>query len=179
MSVDFWAFSLSGESRRPVSDSFPSGFSYSRTTPAQDSCSPPTKVPLRKVSSENKSDSDPVWKKASGGPLARQASEGGVGKHDVGKGKLFTRQLSKGVSVKSLLLMEFLWGRLSGRCLRLFYVLQSIRFCYHQNLEKWWPRCFVAFIWVLNIFALYYLSNYLSDSVSGTFTADCIKAYGN
>lgn len=91
-----------GESRRPVSDSFPSGFSYSRTTPAQDSSSQPGKVPLRKVSSDNKSDSDPVWKRASGGPLSRQASEGGLGKHDVGKGKIFTRQLSKGVEAPNM-----------------------------------------------------------------------------
>ena len=63
------------------------------------------------MSSDAKVESDPVWKRASGGPLLRQASEGGAGKYgttlvrqsstDVGKGKPFTRQLSKGVSEKS------------------------------------------------------------------------------
>ena len=99
------------ESRRPVSDSFPSSFSYSRSSSSQDSTlSSATKEPLRKVSSDAKIESDPVWKRASGGPLSRQTSEGGAGRYgttltrqsstDVGKGKLLTRQLSKGVSEK-------------------------------------------------------------------------------
>ena len=99
------------ESRRPVSDSFPSSFSYSRSSSSQDSTlSSATKEPLRKVSSDAKIESDPVWKRAPGGPLSRQTSEGGAGRYgttltrqsstDVGKGKLLTRQLSKGVSEK-------------------------------------------------------------------------------
>ena len=62
------------------------------------------------MSSDAKFESDPVWKRASGGPLSRQTSEGGVGRYgttitrqpstDVGKGKPLTRQLSKGVSEK-------------------------------------------------------------------------------
>lgn len=100
---------FSAESRRPVSDSFPSSFSYTRSSSSQDSSlSSATKEPLRKVSSDAKVESDPVWKRASGGPLSRQTSEGGAGRYgttltrqsstDVGKGKPFTRQLSKGVS---------------------------------------------------------------------------------
>ncbi|KAL9957137.1 hypothetical protein ACROYT_G038739 [Oculina patagonica] len=85
-----------GESRRPVSDSFPSSFSYSRSSSARDSS--PT-------SSEQRTSQE-------GGPLSRQTSEGGVGKYgttftrqsssDVGKGKPLTRQLSKGVESSTM-----------------------------------------------------------------------------
>lgn len=98
-----------------MSDSFPSSFSYSRSS-TQDSSSTANKEPLRKVSSDAKADSDSVWKRAPGGPLSRQASDGGVGKYgttrqpstDGGKGKIFTRQLSKGVSEQSLKRVAFL-----------------------------------------------------------------------
>ena len=107
---------FSAESRRPVSDSFPSSFSYSRSSSSQDSSlSSATKEPLRKVSSDAKVESDPVWKRASGGALSRQTSEGGAGRYgttltrqsstDVGKGKPFTRQLSKGVSERKSIIL--------------------------------------------------------------------------
>lgn len=78
-------FLLLAESRRPVSDSFAAGFSY-RDSPSV------SKEPLRKATSDATAGSDPVWKRASGGPLLRQASA------DAGKAKPFARQLSKGVS---------------------------------------------------------------------------------
>ncbi|KAJ7340235.1 hypothetical protein OS493_002967 [Desmophyllum pertusum] len=99
------------DSRRPVSDSFPLSFSYSRSPAAQDSPPSARKEPLRKAASDA-SASDLVWKKAPGGPVSRQTSEGGAGKHgitstkpsstDVGKGKTITRQISKGVESSTL-----------------------------------------------------------------------------
>ena len=80
--------SLLADTRRPVSDSFATGFSYSRSVSAQDTSSV-TKEPLRKAASDAKAVTDPVWKR---GPLSKQASV------DVYKPKPFGRQLSKGVS---------------------------------------------------------------------------------
>ena len=72
-----------------MSDSFAAGFSYSHGTPAQDTN---TKETLRKTASDATTVTDPVWKRASGGSLSRQASS------DAGRTKPLLRQLSKGVS---------------------------------------------------------------------------------
>ena len=106
--LNCWCYVSAADSRRPVSDSFPLSFSYSRSPAAQDSPPSARKEPLRKAASDA-SASDLVWKKAPGGPVSRQTSEGGAGKHgitstkpsstDVGKGKTITRQISKGVSI--------------------------------------------------------------------------------
>lgn len=82
--------SFAADSRRPLSDTFALGYSYSRSSSAQDTSL--TKEPLRKTSSDATAATDPVWKRASGGPLTRQASA------DSARPKPLTKQLSKGVS---------------------------------------------------------------------------------
>lgn len=79
------------ESRRPVSDSFAAGFSYSRSTSAQATSSSLTKEPLKKAASDATAVTDPVWKRNAGGALSRQASA------DTARTKPLPRQLSKGV----------------------------------------------------------------------------------
>lgn len=78
------------DSRRPLSDTFASGVSYSRSASAQDT--PSSKQPLRKTTSDAAAVNDPVWKRASGTPLSRQVSGDGS------KPKPLPKQLSKGVS---------------------------------------------------------------------------------